>query len=229
MRRGLRPIPAAVLLVLVAAALLLSACGDDDGPNTKIDTARLAQIDALTPEQYTAIKKVFVAALAFDDLGILGSLSQRPRIDAMTRTVRRACDGLDEDDALLGALRASCPQSAANAASDAVNCPGDRCGDVFDRARARTRLLVAYAHRADAAVAATHLPRACKRALTTTTSTYRRYDRLDHALVLLERALLKDPGDEGAATAGVSALLDVESAGAPTAQQALDRLRRGCH
>lgn len=146
----------------------------------------------------------------------------------MTRTVWRACDGLDEDGTLLGALRTSCPESAANAASDAVNCPGDRCGDAFDRARARTRLLVAYAHRADAAVAATHLPRACKRALSTTKSTYRRYDRLDHALVVLERALLSDPGDDGV-PASVSALLDVESAGAPTAQQALDRLGRACH
>jgi hypothetical protein len=47
------------------AATALCACGDRAGSVT-VDTARLALIEKLTPGQYTAFKKLYVAARPLD-------------------------------------------------------------------------------------------------------------------------------------------------------------------
>src|SRR5215213_45112 len=140
----------------VAAVAALAACGDDDDSNSssaaKVDTAKLASIQALTESQYTAIKKVYVAALPLDDLSDTPSPSE---LRQAVQPVLDACDELDADDSLLGPFKATCPATAklVESVTRTAGCArDDSCEDVFREAQANTQRLVSTGRVADDAV-----------------------------------------------------------------------------
>lgn len=224
------------------AATALCACGDRAGSVT-VDTARLALIEKLTPGQYTALKKLYVAALPLDTFD--GSHA-RPRLAALkvaSEPFVAACSELDSGDPLLGPSRAQCQQAATFlVASDPSACthdllalllaPGGResenCQRAFTNYPASLDKVVESSRVADRAVRATHLPRACKRALVTTKPFYLQARNYDLAVRMLVRAL--GPGaraDDAHAALGTRARHRRDTG--PTAQQQLDQLRRHCH
>jgi hypothetical protein len=219
------------------AATALCACGDRAGSVT-VDTARLALIEKLTPGQYTALKKLYVAARPLDTFD--GSHA-RPRLAALkvaSKPFVAACSELDSGDPLLGPSRAQCQQAATFlVASDPSACthhllaPGGResenCQRAFTNYRAALDKVVASSRVADRAVRATHLPRACKRALVTTKQFYLQARNYDLAVRMLVRALGPDARADAHAALGPLARHRRDTG--PTAQQQLDQLRRHCH
>jgi len=230
-----------VLCLIVAAMLALCACSDGEGA-VKIDTARLAAIEALTPAQYKAIKMVYVASVPFDKLDGLQGRRRRAALAIAMKPFRVACDGLEASDPLLGPSRAQCRDSVVlTLTPNPLNCteellalllaPGgretDNCRRAADKYRAALSRLDESARVADRAVRATHLPRACQRALLTPNDYYVRSRTYDLALRKLARALGTDAKiDDG--QAALDALAGHHYTG-PTSQQFLDQLRRHCH
>lgn len=223
-----KPLLLAVCLALVALTSL-PGCGDDEelAAAPKLDTPKLASIEALTPGQYTAIKKVYVAALPLDKIEDGTSVAE---VRAVVKPVLAACDDLPTGDPLLGALRLSCPATSefVEAAADAADCSGDdECADAFAEVRKKLSRASDSGRVGDRAVTATDLPNACKRALVTSEEAYEQAMQLRRALGLLQKSLENDDEEQG--VAGLAALGEIDEDAGPTAQQMLDRLRRNCH
>jgi len=94
---------ARALGLMLAAAFALSACGEENDAGAepaKVDVAALKSITAMTPTQYTAIKRVFVAAL--EDERRIGTDGDEPfsveEFESTMKPLLAACDALDADD-----------------------------------------------------------------------------------------------------------------------------------
>ena len=183
----------ALASVLLAAAMLaLSACGDAD-PDPPADRGALASVTRLTSGQRAAIEKVYVAALAFERGGGVTRPRSLRAVDVALSPVLRACGRLDvKDDALLRELFHSCAGEASflRYAAEISRCTNpDICSEAFSTLRTGLKSMVASDRRADRAVRATGLAPACKSALVTPKSGYDGYRRLDAVLHRIVRAL----------------------------------------
>jgi len=205
---------------VLAAVAALAACGDDDSDAPKVETSKLASIEALTPSQYTAIEKVYVAALRLDE-----RQESAATLRLVLRPVQDACDDLDADDPLLGVLRTSCPVGAemfkaVTRTDDCGSAGKDECADAFEDAQATTQRLVEASRASNRAVNATRLPQGCKRALLTPPESLERGAALERALGMVAN------DDTGARRTLVAAQRQADGTSEP---QLLDLLRRNCH
>jgi hypothetical protein len=212
--------------VVAGAATALAACGDDGDSSSKPDTSKLAPIQKLTQSQYTAIEKVYVAGLPLDDLEDITKPAYKRAVDSLIRV----CEQLDEDDPLLGKIRATCPVTAelVDASIAAFGCPNpDECGDAFEAAQSSAKDVVQKSRESDAAVNATRLPQSCKTALVTPPEAYAQAVALESAFGKVARAVKTDANeDDAAALQAISAVDDLPEE--PSAKQILARLRRNC-
>jgi hypothetical protein len=219
------------LALLLVAGLALSACGDDSGtaaaPVT-VDTARLHAMKRLTPAQYRALERIYVASVEFEDVSS-GSVPSKAQLDRATRPLIAACERLDAADPLLGVLRASCPSAAAvyGASADLLGCTNDdECRDAARAGAQALRDLVAGGRVEARAIRATRLARACRRVLVAPAAAQEVYAALEAALEALVDAL--DSGSDEDQAAAAQALADVDVDALPKPRPLLRRLRAAC-
>jgi hypothetical protein len=216
--------------VTCALALAVIAAASAAGSVPTDRTAGLASIQRLTPAQFAAMERVFVAALPLDKLQKSDTAPQS-KLDAAANAVVRACNRLSTRDPLLRAMRAGCPAitDLNKATRDLGACSDAAClRRAITSARAAMRRGVSGSRVSDRAVNATHLSARCKRALVAPPKSYAAYDQLDAALGKLDHALVSGSVDELAAAE--AALTRAEKVGndLPTAKRLLALFRSGC-
>ena len=190
--------------VAVAAVTVLTACGDDEASSSssKADNAKLASITALTPSQYTAIKKVYVAGLPLDDL-------EDPSLPSLSRaveTVLEACEQLDDDDLLLRELKEGCPVAAEflDTVGSTADCSdADACADAFEAAEKGAQRVVTASRESDKAVNATRLPQGCKKALLASPESYKQAAALQRGLSRMRKAIESESQEDLADAVGL--------------------------
>jgi hypothetical protein len=218
---------------VIASALALAAFALPSGSaaaTPKDSTAQLASIHRLTPSEFAAIERVYVAALPLDDFRTSKTPPQS-KLDAAGRAVVRACRKLSTRDPLLRALRAGCPATIEfTEATKAL----DACSDAtclkraLTSARGTLRRAVSGSHATDRAINATHLARRCKRALVTPPEGYTAYKQLDTGLGKLRHALDTGSSDDLAAAEAALARAEKAANRLPTSRRSLQLLRSDC-
>jgi hypothetical protein len=221
----------ACFVVLCAAAPAPLAGVSPDVASASAGTnARLAAIRRLSPAQFRAIERVYVASLPLDKFR--GTDTPSPsKLEAATRGVLKACLKLSTRDPLLRALRAGCPSLAefTDASTALAECSSSAClTRALKTARSTLRRVVSGSRASDRAVNATRLASGCKSALITPRDGYVAYDQHSKAFAKLERALATSSAADLAAAEAALAAADRASARTPTAKRLLQRLRSGC-
>jgi hypothetical protein len=217
----------------VTSCLVLSACGDGE----KRDAAQTSPENAGTSsglgrERFEAIDDVYVASLPIDELRDDAAIDPDAFASATQRPIA-ACNALDRDDPLLGAVRRMCPlalQFSRQLLRFGAGEDGDagRCRDVVDELQGTITSFERLGRRADRAIARSGLEDACRQALTTPDLAYAVFDGYARALAQLERGLRSGSADDVEDAQRVLGQSGVKGRGLPDARASLARFRSGC-
>lgn len=218
----------------VTSCLVLSACGDGE----KTDAAQAPPENAgagsgLGSERFEAIDAVYVASLPIDEFRDDATVDPEAFASA-TRPVIAACDALDRNDPLLGAIRRMCPlvlQFSQQLLSfgrcqDGGDAGG--CLDVIDDLQGTITSFERLGRRADRAIARSDLDNACRQALTTPDLAYAVFDGYARALAQLERGLTSGSAADVEAAQRLLRGSARKGRELPDAKASLAPFRRGC-
>ena len=222
----------AVAGAVAALALVVSACGGEDGgaASSKSATATATVPAAGSAEaRYAAIEAVLEAEVPLDELEEI-RVPSHARADALMRPVLRACTRLDPADPLLRALRDAC-RDGADFFHDSLRplrCRAELevCAQLFVDMRAALKDVVISSRAADRAVSAAAIPAACKRALRTPAVAYTFYRRRDARLKRLTDAIAF--GFMPDVQKALLALVRLDDDGLPKGRESLKKFRAGC-
>jgi hypothetical protein len=229
--RAARPVIRAV--AAVTSCLVLSACGDGekpDGPRTPPEHAGTSS--GLGSRRFRAIDAVYVASLPIDRFQDDRTVDPDAFASA-TQPAIAACDALDRDDPLLGAVRRMCPlvlrfSQQLLHVGPCADAAADRCLDVVDDMQRTVASFKRLGRDADRVIARTDLKPACQKALTTPDLAYAVFYGYARALALLERGLTNGAaGDLEEAQRGLTRSA-VKGRELPDAKQSLALFRGAC-
>jgi hypothetical protein len=218
----------------VTSCLVLSACGDGE----KTDAAQAPPENAgtgsrLGSERFEAIDAVYVASLPID--AFQGDATVDPDAFASaTQPVIAACDALDRDDPLLGAIRRMCPlvlrfsEQLLGFGRCEDGGDADRCLDVIDDLQGTITSFKRLGRRADRAIARSDLNDACRQALATSDLAYAVFDGYARGLAQFERGLANGSAAEVEQAQRVLRASAVKGRELPDAKASLARFRSGC-
>jgi hypothetical protein len=226
--RAARPVIWA--LAAVTSLLVLSACGDGEKKQTPPEQAGTSS--GLGSARFRAIDAVFVASLpvdAFQD----GRSFDPGAFASATQQAIGACNALDRDDPLLGAVARMCPlvlQFSAQLLGAGPCEEGDagRCLGVVDDMQDTAASFERLGRRADRVIARADLKPACQRALTTSDLAYAVFDGYARALVLLERGLTNGDGADIEEARRALTRAAVKGRELPDGKESLALFRSGC-
>lgn len=219
------------LWVVLLAALVLPACGEDSGSaaaSATLDRKGLRAIKRLTPKEYRAIERLYVENVRVEEALDPAKVNTSAELDAALRPTLKACDALDTGNPLTAAIHVACPPLAdfTRAMVSLFGCEKDACAKAArDLASALSESVAASRH-SDRATRLTRLPRECKRALIMPAPAYEIYDDLLAASKGLARAFDDGSDEEILAAAMVFEAVDEEAL--PKAKVLLRRYRAGC-
>jgi len=182
----------------VTCCLVLSACGDGEKHDAgQIPPEHAGTSSGLGSARFRAIDAVYVASLPIDRFQDERTVDPRAFASA-TQPAIAACDALDRDDPLLGAVARMCPLvlqfSEQLLHVGPCAAAAARCLDVVDDMQGTVASYKRQGRRADRVIARTDLKPACQKALTTPGLAYAVFDGYARALVLLERGLTNGSG-----------------------------------
>lgn len=218
----------------LTSCLLLSACGDGE----KSDAAQAPPENAGTGSglgsgRFAAIDAVHVASLPIDAFEDDATVDPGAFASA-TQPVLAACDALDRDDPLLGAVRRMCPlvlrfsEQLLGFGRCQDGGDADRCLDVIDDLQGTIGSFERLGRRADRAIARSGLEDACRQALATPDLAYEVFDGYARGLALFERGLTN--GAVADVEEAQRVLRDSAATGRalPDAKASLARFRSAC-
>jgi hypothetical protein len=226
--RAARPVIWAV--AAVTSCVLLSACGD--GEKQPTPPAQAGTSSGLGGARFRAIDAMYVASLPIDAFQDAGSFDPGA-FGRATQQAIAACNALDRDDPLLGAVRRMCPlvlqfSTQLLGAGPCEQADADRCLALVDDMQGTVASFTRLGRRADRVIARADLTPACQKALTTPDLAYAVFDGYARALVLFERGLTNGSGaDVEEARRGLTRSA-VKGRGLPDAKEALALFRSGC-
>lgn len=229
--RAARPVIRAV--AAVTSCLVLSACGDGekpDGPQTTPEHAGTSS--GLGSARFRAIDAVYVASLPIDRFQDDRTVDPDAFASA-TQPAIAACDALDRDDPLLGAVRRMCPlvlqfSQQLLHVGPCQDADADRCLGIVDDMQGTVASFKRLGRHADRVIARADLKPACQKALTTRDLAYAVFDGYARALALLERGLTNGDGADVEAAQRVLTRSAMKGRELPDAKQSLALFRSGC-
>jgi hypothetical protein len=217
----------------VTSCLLLSACGDGEKPDAaQAPPERAGTSSGLGGARFRAIDAVYVASLPIDQFQDERTVDPRAFASA-TRPAIAACDALDRDDPLLGAIARMCPlvlrfSEQLLHVGPCADADADRCLDVVDDMRRTVARFKRLGRHADRVIARADLKPACQRALTTRDLAYAVFDGYARALALFERGLTNGSGADVEEAQRVLTRSAAKGRALPDAKQSLALFRSGC-
>ena len=224
-----RRLPAIAALTAAALCLCVSACGDGDDASSDAPKADAGQDSRLGTARFDALDAVYAAAVPIDEL----ENDKDPgsaRFKAATGRFLEACDALDREDPLLGALRRGCPLLATfteqSAGFEGACQSATSCSAAISEVRTTLASLKRFSRSSDRAVEAANITSACKAALRTPKKGYAVYDELDSAFGVLQRALKS--GSEADLKEAQRRLDRLDPDASPSAKESLEKFRTGC-
>jgi hypothetical protein len=226
--RAARPVIWAV--AAVTSCVVLSACGDGEKKQTPPEHAGTKS--GLGSARFRAIDAVYVASLPIDEFQD-DTIVDPGAFASATRPAIAACDVLDRDDPLLGAVASMCPlvlrfSEQLLHVGPCADAEADRCIDVVEDLQGTVASFERLGRRADRIIARAGLTPACQRALTTRDLAYAVFDGYARALLLLERGLANgSAGDLEEAQRGLTRSA-AKGRELPDAKQSLALFRSGC-
>jgi hypothetical protein len=229
--RAARPVIWAV--AAVTCCLVLPACGDGEKPDrAQAPPAHAGTRSGLGSARFRAIDAVYVASLPIDRFQDERTVDPRAFASA-TQPAIAACDALDRDDPLLGAVARMCPlvlqfSEQLLHVGPCAAAAADRCLDVVDDMQRTVASYQRLGRRADRVIARTDLEPACQKALTTPDLAYAVFDGYARALVLLERGLTNGSGADVEGAQRALTRSAVRGRELPDAKASLALFRSGC-
>lgn len=225
-----RRLPAIAALTAAALCLCVGACGDGDDASSDAPKADAGQDSRLGTARFDALDAVYVAAVPIDELENEKDPPGSAKFKAATGPFLEACDALDREDPLLGALRRGCPLLATfteqSAAFEAACQSPTSCSAAISDVRTTLANLKRFIRSSDRAVEAANITSACKAALRTPKKGYAVYDELDSAFGVLQRALKS--GSEADLKEAQRRLDGLDPDASPSAKESLEKFRTGC-
>lgn len=220
-------------LAVATTCVALSACGDGDGgapTSPAAPPANAGVASGLGAERFKALDALYVAILPSDEISGDEPFEQ---IEAASRSAVAACDALDADDPLLGALRRPCPKVArlARQFDEIEGCetsPVNRCLGVVGVTQVTLADIKRLSRGADRAIAQAELTPGCREALVTPALAYEAFAGFAQALQLLEGGYERGSAADVERGNRAIAQTGVKAEALPSARQSLERFRGAC-
>ena len=229
--RAARPVIWAV--AAVTGFLVLAACGDGRKPDgAQTPPQRAGTSSGLGSARFRAIDAVYVASLPIDRFQANRTVDPDAFAGA-TRPAIAACDALDRDDPLLGAVARMCPlvlrfSEQLLRVGPCADADAARCIGVVDEMQGTVASYKRLGRRSDRVIARAELKPACQKALTTPALAYEVFDGYARALVLLERGLTNGAAGDVEQAQRVLTRSAAKGRELPDAKESLALFRSGC-